>query len=59
MKIVASVVKSDHKAVVAYVGEQRTSNNKKKVKLTFRKRSPALNAVFLSHLSGLEIKMAV
>jgi hypothetical protein len=52
------VVKSDHKAVVAYDGEQRTSINTKKVKLTLRKRSPAQHAVFLSHISGLNIEIA-
>lgn len=58
VKIVASVTKSDHDAVIAYDGEQRTSTNKKKEKLTFEKRSTALHAVFLSQLSGLKIKLA-
>ena len=44
VKIVSSVVKSDHKAVVAYDGEQLASINKKKIELTFRKRSPAQHA---------------
>jgi len=47
VKVIASVVKSDHKVVVAYVGEQKTTVNKKKIKATFRKRSPSQHSVFL------------
>ena len=58
VKVIASVVKSDHKAVLAYVGEQKMSFNKKKIKSTFRKRSPAQHSMFLSHLSELKIRLA-
>jgi hypothetical protein len=58
VKIMASVMKSDHKAVVAYAGEQKTSINKKKVELAFRRKSPAQHAVFLSYISGLKITLA-
>jgi hypothetical protein len=50
-------VKSDHKAVVAYTAEQKTSINKKSEKRTYR-RSPAQHSVFLSHLAGLKIELA-
>jgi len=57
VKVIASVVKSDHKAVAAYVGEHKTTVNKKKIKPTFRKRSPPQHSLFLNHLSELEIKL--
>jgi len=57
VNVIASVVKSDHKAVVAYVGEQKTTVNKKKIKVKFRKRSPSQHSVFLNHISELEIKL--
>jgi len=58
IKVVSSVVKSDHKAVVAYTGEQKAAINKKKETRTYRKRSPAQHSVFLSHLAGLNIELA-
>jgi hypothetical protein len=53
----ATEMKSDHKAHVAYTGEQMTSIIKKK-KRTYRWRLPAEYSVFLGHIAGLKIELA-
>jgi len=57
IKVVASAVKSDHKAIVAYTGVKRTALRKTREVRTFRKRSPTQHAMFLSHVAGLNIEL--
>jgi hypothetical protein len=53
---VSSVVKSDHKAVVAMSSEAATSIGKTKQQLrTFRLKTPTQNARFLRHLAAIEL----
>ena len=55
IKVVTSTGKSDHKAVIAYTGLPLRTANKTREQLTFRRRSPNQHALFLSHLSSLDI----
>jgi len=54
-KVVTSTGKTDHKAVIAYTGSPLKTANKSRTQLTFRRRSPNQHALFLSHLSSLDI----
>ena len=56
-KVVVSAIKSDHKAVVAYAGEQKPVYGKKKELRTFRRRSPDQHAKFLKHVANLNIEL--
>ena len=55
IKVVTSTGKTDHKAVIAYTGSPLKTANKSRTQLTFRRRSPNQHALFLSHLSSLDI----
>ena len=51
VKVVASAVRSDHKAVIAYNGPMRQALNKEKRLVTFRRRTPTQHAMFLQYLT--------
>jgi len=53
IKVVRSVGKSDHSAVVAYTGVMKTAVAKVNTQTEFRKRSPAHHAAFLADTSSL------
>ena len=55
VRVVASLLKSDHKAVVAYAS-QRANVNKFRTVKTFRTRSPQQHAQFLAHISTLDAR---
>jgi len=57
VKVVTSTVKSDHKALIAYTGQQRQQLNKSRQRRVFRRRSPAQHARFLEHASNLNIQL--
>ena len=57
VKVVTSMCKSDHKAIVAYSGSQPRICAKRKETFTFRRRSPTQHALFLDHLSHLNITL--
>jgi hypothetical protein len=57
VRVVSSVVKSDHKAVVAMSREAATSIGKTKQQRTFRRKTPAQNARFLRHLAAIELSI--
>lgn len=54
VRTVTSVVKSDHKAVVAYASQPMLPNKSRSVK-TFRTISPKQYAQFLAHISTLDL----
>ena len=54
IKIVTSVVISDHKAIIAVNGLAPVSREKSSIKCKYRKKSPNQNALFLQHLSMVE-----
>ena len=54
VKIANSVVKNDHKAIVAYNGQPIANPNKTRAVRQFRHRSPAANADYLNYLAILE-----
>jgi len=54
VKVVNSAVKSDHKAIVAYVGSQPNNINKHKMKRKYRQRTPVQHAAFLKHFSSVQ-----
>lgn len=53
VKVVKSVIKTDHSAVIAYSGAVKQTVQKSTRKCEFRKRSPAQNCSFLSYASAL------
>jgi predicted ATP-dependent Lon-type protease len=56
-KVVVSTIKSGHKAVVAYAGEQKPVYGKKKELRTFRRRSPNQHAKYLKHVTNLNMEL--
>jgi len=52
VRVVTSVLKTDHKAVVAYSTTTHFVPFKTRTKKTFRRRSPAQNASFLHHMAN-------
>ena len=55
IKVIQSAVKSDHKAIIAYSGEIKTSIAKTRRKCTYRKRSPTQHAHFIESVHDLEL----
>ena len=51
IKVVRSTVTSDHCAIVAYSGAKKHCTTKSKQKITYRPKTPALNARYLNYLS--------
>jgi len=51
VKIVRSVIKSDHKAIVAYTGASKVAYKKTSTKVKYRKKSPTQHSLFLSYTS--------
>ena len=49
VRVLASVVRSDHKAVVAFSDVGHCIQQKTKMKRTYRPKSPAQHAAFLDH----------
>jgi len=56
VRVVRSVIKSDHKAVVAYSFPNQCVPTKTTTVRTFRKYSPAQNASFLQYISSLDVE---
>src|SRR5664279_3845503 len=52
VRVVASVVRSDHNAVVAYP-EIKFVQPKTKMQRTFRPKTPTQNALFLKHIADM------
>jgi len=57
IKVAASEVKSDHRAVIAHTAEPLRTLNKRRERHVFRKRSPTQHAMFLQHASQLQIEV--
>jgi len=55
VRVVASTVRSDHKAVIAYSGAPPQPLNKSRHQRLFRRRSPSQHALFLQYASNLSI----
>ena len=55
VRVVSSVVKSDHKAVVAMPSGAVAPNGKTRQRRTFRHRTPSQNANFLQHLAAIDL----
>jgi hypothetical protein len=53
VRVVMSIVKSDHKAVVLYSDQNRYVRSKIKTQYTFRQKTPAQHALFLQHVSNI------
>jgi len=54
VQVVKAVVKSDHKTIVAHQESVPCSALKTKVRKSFRKRTPAQNALFLQDVAAME-----
>lgn len=57
VRVVSSVVKSDHKAIVVYSSGVNASINKTRQQRTFRQKTPAQNARFLQHLKTVNLSV--
>ena len=57
VRTVTSVIKSDHKAVIANTGPPSRDLNKTRERRVFRKCTPTQNALFLESASQLDIKI--
>ena len=57
VRIVTSVIKSDHKAVIANTGPPSRDLNKTRERRVFRKCTPTQNALLLESASQLDIKI--
>jgi len=55
VKIVRSVIKSDHRAIVAYTGASKVAYKKTSTKVKYRKKSPTQHALFLSYTSAIDM----
>ena len=55
VRVITSVVKTDHKAVVAYPSQNQCAPLKTTTKRTFRKKSPNQHASFLKFISAVDI----
>jgi len=55
VRVVTSVVKSDHKAVVAMANRTVAPISKTRQKRTFRLKTPSMNATFLRHLVTIDL----
>lgn len=53
VRVVASVVRSDHKAIVAFSDRKPFTQPKNTIQCTFRSKSPTQNALFLQCLSNM------
>jgi len=53
VRVVTSVVRSDHKAVVAFSDDGHYVQQKTKIKRTYRRKSPAQHAVFLDCVANM------
>ena len=55
VRVVPSVVRSDHKAVVAMSGEKVMPGVKVRQQRVFRPKTPSMNATFLQHQSAMDL----
>ena len=55
VRVISSLVKSDHKAIVAYADRNCGAPAKTRVKRTYRRVTPTHHALFLQHVSTLDI----
>ena len=53
VKIVKALANSDHQAIVVYNGPPKQNLNKLRIVSTYRKKTPSVNASYLTHLSTL------
>ena len=56
IKVVASTVKGDHKAVIVFTETRKPTLCKKKQQRVFRKRTPSQHALLLQHVAELDIQ---
>ena len=55
VRVVSSLVKTDHTAVVALPSGVAVPNGKTRQQRTFRHRTPSHNASFLQHLAAIDL----
>ena len=55
VRVITSVVKSDHKSIVAYTSPNQSASVKVTTQRTFRKKSPTQHASFLKFVSATQI----
>jgi len=55
VRVVTSVLKSDHRAVVAYASQNNCATKKTTQRVTFRAKTPDQHASFLKHLRSLDM----
>ena len=55
VRVISSLVKSDHKAIVAYARNYCVAPMKTRTELTYRRVTPTHHARFLQHISALDI----
>ena len=56
VRVVASVVKSDHKAVVVYPEQSQCVQRKSIMQRTFRLKTPTQHALFLKYVANMKFK---
>jgi len=56
VRVVASVVKSDHKTVVAFSDANQCARPKSKTQRTFRPKTPSQHALFLQHVTSVNFE---
>ena len=57
VRVVSSLVKSDHKAIVAYASNNCAAPMKTRTKRAYRRVTPTHHALFLQHVSTLDISV--
>ena len=58
VRSVTSIVRSDHKAVVAYADQSQCPQVKTTTKLVYRRRTPSQHAAFLQYAADLDFGLA-
>jgi hypothetical protein len=53
IRVVTSVVRSDHNAIVAFSELHQAAQRKSTYQCTFRRKNPTQHALFLQHVSGM------
>jgi len=57
VRVISSLVKSDHKEIVAYAHQNCGAPAKTRVKRTYRRITPTHHALFLQHVSTVDISV--
>ena len=59
VRVITSVVRSDHSAVVAYADQNQCTQLKTFMKRTYRRKTPAQHSVFLQYAAGVNFNFTL